>query len=92
MSAARLRKLDCYADLQDEARSKGFRTTVLTLEVGSRGIPDVNGFKSLKELLGMSSKVCSSNVLPGPLRAHLPSGQNGIVCSKCSSSCFVVVV
>ena len=59
-AAARLRKLDRYAELQDEARSRGFRTTVLTLEVGSRGVPNVNGFKSLKKLLRMSSKDCWS--------------------------------
>ena len=46
--------------VKDKARSKGFRTTVLTLEVGSRGVPNVRGFRSLKELLNMSSKDCSS--------------------------------
>ena len=42
-AAARLRKLDHYAH---KAMSKGFRTTVLTLEVGSMGIPNMGVFKA----------------------------------------------
>ena len=52
--AARWRKEGRYADLVAEAQRTEFDAQLLTVEVGSRGIP---GFKSLEKMLGMSRKV-----------------------------------
>ena len=55
-SAASLRKRDRYADLVASASSQGLTATLLTIEIGSRGVPSLPGFLRLKEFLTMPSR------------------------------------
>ena len=55
-SAASLRKRDRYADLVASASSQGLTASLLTIEIGSRGVPSLPGFLRLKEFLTMPSR------------------------------------
>ena len=50
------RKTLKYIDLMEEAQTKGYNAQILTLEVGSRGILNLDGFMSLRELLKTSRR------------------------------------
>ena len=54
------RKTTKYTDLVQQARSKGYRATLLTLQVGSRGVPHYESFVALARVLDMSKKVLTS--------------------------------
>jgi hypothetical protein len=43
---AALRK-SAYADLVEQAQARGYKTELITLQVGSRGVPDLLGFDQL---------------------------------------------
>ena len=44
------RKSAKYMDLVEEGHANGYKTSLLTLQVGSRGVPDLHGFEiSLQE-------------------------------------------
>ena len=45
---ARERKETKYEELVLSARNNGYETTLLTLEVGARGVPSMPGFKKLQ--------------------------------------------
>ena len=45
-----------YDELQQQARDEGYRTTLTTLEVGSRGIIHNPGFSFLKKELCLSDR------------------------------------
>ena len=51
-----LRKAAKYEDLAEQARFNGYRTTVLTIQVGSRGVPDLESIKSMTDMLGVPEK------------------------------------
>ena len=53
---AALRKSAKYLDLADQAELNGYHTTLLTLQVGSRGVPDYASFSRLATLLDMSAR------------------------------------
>ena len=42
---------DCYHDLIDEMRKAGYTSTLITIEVGSRGLPNMSGFQRLRDIL-----------------------------------------
>ena len=50
------RKRAKYEDLQRRAQRAGYHTTIITLEVGSRGIINYPGFSSLKKILRIRNR------------------------------------
>ena len=50
------RKAAKYHHLLEEARSKGYKAQLITLQVGSRGVPDMEGFELLGNSLSLSQK------------------------------------
>ena len=38
----------------DQGHTKGYKTSLLTLQVGSRGVPDLPGFEKLAKILNLS--------------------------------------
>ena len=48
------RKTIKYEDIKQRAESAGYNVVLLTLEVGSRGIINIEGFKHLKEELNIT--------------------------------------
>ena len=55
-NAACWRKEGRYANLVSEDQWAGFDAQLVTVEVGSRGIPNLSGYKLLERMLGMSRK------------------------------------
>ena len=53
---AALRKSAKYLDLLQQAQAGGYDTTLITLQVGSRGVPDLPGFETLATVLAMTAK------------------------------------
>ena len=53
---AAARKTSKYTGLVTQPRNSGYRTTAITLQVGSRGVPDYNSFIVLAKLLKISTK------------------------------------
>ena len=49
--AAIRRKTENYQELQEEAQNRGYRAVIMTVEVGSRGVVSVQGFKALFDVL-----------------------------------------
>ena len=49
------RKTAKYADLVQQARGNGYRATLLTLQVGSRGVPHYQSFAALARVLDMTN-------------------------------------
>ena len=79
MDAAQ-RKTAKYMDLFQQVRDKGYKAQLLTLEVGSRGVPHFVGFETLANTLSMSSKELS-NLLMSTTRAAI-AGSFSIWCSR----------
>ena len=67
-----------YMDLFQQVRDKGYKAQLLTLEVGSRGVPHFVGFETLAN--SMSSKGLS-NLLTSTTRAAI-AGSFSIWCSR----------
>ena len=53
---AKRRKTSRYADLLDEAENNGYKASLITIEVGSRGVLNVAGLEKLKSLLNVEKK------------------------------------
>ena len=53
---AALRKSAKYENLAEQARLNGYRTTSLTIQVGSRGVPDYPSFTNIAGMLQMLDK------------------------------------
>ena len=53
---ATLRKLSKYKDLAGQARVNYYRTTILTIQVGSQGVPDYSSFSKLSTMLEIPDK------------------------------------
>ena len=71
------RKTANYADLVQQARGNGYRATLLTLQVGSRGVPHYQSFAALAEswIWPTGTSWLSSPTLPRqPYRGHSRSG------------------
>ena len=49
--AAIMRKEDQYHDLIAETRKAGYTSTLITVEMGSRGLPSMFGFQRLRDIL-----------------------------------------
>ena len=50
------RKEAKYLDLVSSIKEAGFTTTLLTVEMGSRGLPNVNGWRKLQRVIGLSNR------------------------------------
>ena len=74
------RKSAKYADLAEQAKLNGYRSTVLTIQVGSRGVPDYLSFSHLARILHMSDRKLSK-LLEGVSREAL-LGSFTIWCSR----------
>ena len=74
------RKTTKYADLVRQARSNGYRATLITLQVGSRGVPHYESFVALARVLDMSKKVLTSLITSTAKAAILGSFE--IWCSR----------
>ena len=57
---AAVRKTTKYTDLVRQARSNGYRATLLTLQVGARGVPHYESFAVLARVLNMSNQALVS--------------------------------
>ena len=57
MDEAAERKTIKYADLLETVRSKGYKGCLLTVEVGSCGLPNTLSFTKLKEHLGLTIRL-----------------------------------
>ena len=55
LEGAKERKEAKYEHIQVSARSKGYHTSLITLEIGSRGIPNMPGFEALQNTLQLPS-------------------------------------
>ena len=53
MDEAAKSKTDKYADLVNSCKERGYKTNFITIEVGSRGLPNIAGFVKLKRELGL---------------------------------------
>ena len=56
MKAAAKRKRIKYGDLLKKLSNKNYTAKLLTMEMGSRGQPNVPGFFKLKECIGLTRK------------------------------------
>ena len=74
------RKTAKYMDLLQQARNSGYRAQLLTLEVGSRGVPHFDSFKKLSVTLSMTNKELNS-LLQSTARAAI-AGSFKIWCSR----------
>ena len=45
-----------YHHLVEQAKARGFRSELITLQVGSRGVPDLPGFENLAASLSLTHK------------------------------------
>ena len=50
------RKTAKYLHLVEEAKARGYRSELIPLQVGSRGVPDLPGFENLAASLSLSHK------------------------------------
>ena len=50
------RKTAKYLHLVDEAKARGYRSELITLQVGSRGVPDLPGFEKIAASLSLPHK------------------------------------
>ena len=55
LEGAKERKEAKYEHLQVSARSKGYHTSLITLEIGSRRVPNLPGFEALQDTLHLPS-------------------------------------
>ena len=77
---AAIRKTAKYTDLVDQANNNGYNTTLLTLQVGSRGVPHYESFSKLATVLHMSTRDLT-NLLQCVTRAAI-IGSFTIWCSR----------
>ena len=73
------RKTAKYMDLLQQASSGGYKAELLTLQMGSRGVPHYDGFQQLAETLSMGSRDLT-NLLKSraAIAVRLGSGAPGI--------------
>ena len=54
---AALRKSAKYTHLVEQAKTKGYKSDLIFLQVGSRGVPDLTGFEVLARKLSLPRKI-----------------------------------
>ena len=77
---AQTRKESRYADLTQEATKSGYKTNLITVEMGSRGLAHMNGFKKLQKVLSLS-KTELQTMITEASRASL-TGSYKIWCTR----------
>ena len=77
---AALRKTAKYIDLVNQAKINSYNAALLTLQVGSIGVPDYNSFAKLANLLSMSARDLN-HLLHHVTRAAI-AGSFNIWCSR----------
>ncbi len=60
LEEAAKRKEVKYHELVSRIKGSGYATTFLTIEVGSRGLPNISGFSQLRQIVGLSKTVTKS--------------------------------
>ena len=78
--AASTRKVARYLDLTKEAREGGYTPTLVTLEMGSRGLPNMTGFQLLRDALNLCTPEFRKLLLDTSQQAIL--GSYKIWCSR----------
>ena len=61
-SEAANRKREKYKELMKNLHLNAYKQTLITIEVGSRGLPNINGFLELKSTLQLSTK-CTKKLM-----------------------------
>jgi hypothetical protein len=74
------RKTAKYLHLVDQAKARGYRSELITLQVGSRGVPDLPGFENFAESLSLPHKDLV-RLLESTARLAL-AGSFGIWCAR----------
>ena len=77
---AQTRKESRCADLTQEATKSGYKTNLITVEMGSRGLAHINGFKKLQKVLSLS-KTELQTMITEASRASL-TGSYKIWCTR----------
>ena len=74
------RKEDRYFELVSEAVKAGYSAETITVEIGYRGLPNINGLNQLKHLLQISQKVLVDSLIELSKLAIL--GSHSIWCTR----------
>ncbi len=82
--AAVERKEDRYRDLTSDAKRAGYSLTLITLEMGSRGLPNMVGFQKLRETLKLRTPEFTKLLLDASKQAIL--GSYKVWCSRNNSN------
>ena len=77
---AATRKTDKYLDLLSAIRNAGYKAKLITIEVGSRGLPNMSGFESLRKELKLTKTQTHDLMVQAARRAML--GSFSIWCSR----------
>ena len=79
------RKTAKYTDLVQQARANGYRATLPTLQVGSRGVPHYQSFLALARVLDMTNKDFMTLItnttkaaIQGSFKSGVPAGINHV--------------
>ena len=74
------RKEEKYHDLLSAIRNAGYKATLITVEVGSRGLPNMCGFENLRKELKLTKTQTHVLMVQAAKRAML--GSFSIWCSR----------
>ena len=77
---AATQKIDKYLDLLSAIRNSGYNANLITVEVGSRGLPNMSGFESLRKELKLTKTQTHDLMVQAARRAML--GSFSIWCSR----------
>ena len=80
LNEAAERKRDKYLELESSIKESGYKVTLLTVEVGSRGLPNTTGFKRLQKELGLSRKATKTLMVETSKLATI--GSHKIWCAR----------
>ncbi len=72
------RKEDRYLDLISDAKRAGYSPTLITLDMGSRGLPNMDGFQKLRDTLRLQTPVFNNLLLNASQQAVLGSHKSGV--------------
>ena len=75
-----MRKEERYRDLIKEAEEAGYRSRLITLEIRSRGLPDMGGFSKLRNELPISREALHTTLVKASRAAMI--GSHRIWCSR----------
>ena len=74
------RKESNYLDLLSAVQQTGYRASLITLEVGSRGLPNIDGFRRLKQELKLTTSQLTDLMVKAARQAII--GSYNIWCSR----------